>query len=455
MATKFVPHYKFIDNAKAYDGEHTNHEEGVQMICREVVADLVSRRGDMKNPEGPVGQKFVGYLMKALGYVAAASMESVDHLELSFRHLFPNHAQRTRIVKMLVDENVIQLKELGFKTPNGDGKVSSWTIERGFWNFLTDEAVMKFQEHYCKTIVTKADTKVSLKVKDGKKTLVERRTIDGENDSLIKQAAKKYPFMIAFQTIYNDEDKTTNGRLYHPIQNLRKENREALLSKLTGTNVVTVDIKSSQIRLLLKVIGRKVGWTEDLYAKLEGVEDIPREIIKLATSVMLNTKGDKTHVALAVCKEKHDEFDYGLAKKFEAALNKLSNGAISLAKGMGLRLMNIEGRMQTEMLRIANENDILWFSMHDGGHCADYAAEFMQQQMELVIDRIINEMTMEERAETIGVSVDDLLLIQAGITPKRKQTNPKQKRFVNPEEQQTDSADDAFIREFLESRKAA
>lgn len=451
MATKFVPHYKFIDNAKAYDGEHTNHEEGLQMICRGAVADLVSRRGDMKNPEGPVGQKFVGYLMKALGYVAAASMESVDHLELSFRHLFPNHEQRTRIVKMLVDENVIQLKELGFKTPNGGGKVSSWTIERGFWNFLTDEAVMKFQEQFCKTIVSKADTKVSMKVKDGKKTLVERRTIDGVNDSLIKQAAKKYPFMIAFQTIYNDDECKTNGRLYHPIQNLRKENREALLSKLTGTNVVTVDIKSSQIRLMLKVIGRKVGWTEDLYAKLEGVEDIPREIIKLATSVMLNTKGDKTHVTSAVCKEKHDEFDYGQAKKFEAALNKLSNGAISLAKGIGLRLMNIEGRMQTEMLRIANEHDILWFSMHDGGHCADYAAEFMQQQMELVIDRIIAEMTMEERAETIGVSVDDFLLIRAGITPKREQ----QKRSPKPTETQTDSADDAFIRGFLKSRKAA
>ena len=451
MEETFVPHTAFIDNAKSFEASFgrklMNHRGGVKMVDRALVAELVCQSGAVKNPKGTVGRRYVDHVTNVLGYLIAASYNSWDKIKISFREMFPDAEKRTRVLNILEFAGVITLIKRGFGFAGVEGQTSIWGIENRIWEFLTDGAVKQIQNAY--NIDERANTKINLK---SEHTVT---FIDGVNDFPIKKTAEKYPFMIGFQTVYNDFECKTNGRLYHRIQNLKKANREYVLSKLTGMNMVTVDIKSSQLRLLLKVIGRKIGWSEDLYAKLEGVDEIPREIVKLATSVMFNTDGNKSFMAAFVCGEKRLDFGYEQAKCFEESLNKLSNGVIKMTKGIGLRLMNIEGRMQTEMLKWALENDLLWFPMHDGGHCPDWAAEAAERKMEEIIDRIISEMTMEERAEILGVSVDDLLLIQAGITPKREQQTPKQKRFANPEEQQTDSADDAFIREFLNSRKAA
>lgn len=451
MEETFVPHTAFIDKAKSFEASFgrklMNHRGAVKMVDRALVAELVCQSGAVKHPKGTVGRRYVDHVTNVLGYLVAASYNSWDKIKISFREMFPDSEKRTRIMNILEFAGVITLIKRGFGFAGGDGQASIWGIENRIWEYLTDCAVKQIQNAY--NITERANTKINLK---SKHTVT---FIDGVNDSLIKKTAEKYPFMIGFQTVYNDSECNTNGRLYHRIQNLKKANREYVLSKLTGMNMVTVDIKSSQLRLLLKVIGRKIGWTEDLYAKLEGVEDIPREIVKLATSVMFNANGDKSFMTAFVCGKKHLDFGYDRARRFEESLNKLSSGVIKMTKGIGLRLMNIEGRMQTEMLKWALENDLPWFPMHDGGHCPDWAAEAAERKMEEIIDRIIAEMTIDERAEIVGVSVDNLLLIQAGIAPKREQMKSKQKRFVNPEEQQTDSADDAFIREFLNSRRAA
>lgn len=447
MEETFVPHTAFIDKAKSFEASFgrklMNHRGAVKLVDRALVAELVCQSGAVKHPKGTVGRRYVDHVTNVLGYLIAASYNSWDRIKISFREMFPDAEKRARVMNILESAGVITMIKRGFGFAGGDGKTSIWGIENRIWEFLTDGAVKQIQNAYI--VDERANTKINLKSEHT------ATFIDGVNDSLIKKTAERYPFMSGFQTVYNDSECKTNGRLYHRIQNLKKANREYVLSKLTGMNVVTVDIKSSQLRLLLKVIGRKIGWTEDLYAKLEGVDDIPREIVKLATSVMFNTNGDKSFMAAFVCGEKRLEFGYDRAKRFEESLNKLSGGVIKMVKGIGLRLMNIEGRMQTEMLKWALENNLPWFPMHDGGHCPDWAAKDAERKMEEIIDRIISEMTIEERAEILGVSVDDLLLIQAGITPKREQRN----RSPKTTESQTDSADDAFIREFLNSRKAA
>lgn len=440
---KFAPHIHYLDKATQYDASNFDFAEAFDMVNIDRINDLMVGVGVVKHPEGPVGQKFIKRFQRVFGYLLAACLNGSSEILFPFAQEYKSPMTRKIIIDTLVEGEIISLTKRGYNFAGGKREASTWKISPKVWYFLSEQAAKNLTVNFLKKGQTKANTKISKKVVIDGKTVRQTRIIEGVNDLLIQKTTEQFPFMAACQTIYNDDECKTNGRVYHPIQNLPKEHRETILSIMTGSSATTVDIKSSQIRLLLKVMGKNIGWTEDLYAKLEGVEDVSRDCIKLATSIYFNAAKSKMYTAKIACDEKHAEISWDQIKRIATALHNMSRGIITNSKGLGLRLMNIEGRMQTEMLRLANEKGILWFPMHDGGHCTDIAAEYLQAKMEEIIDRIINEMSMEERAEILGVSVDDLLLIMSGIAPKAEQ------------KQQTDSADDAFIREFLESRKAA
>lgn len=440
---KFAPHIHYLDKATQYDASNFDFAEAVEMVNLDRINDLMVGVGMVKHPEGPVGQKFIERFRRIFGYLLAAGLNGASEIQFPFAQEYRSPLTRKIIIDTLVEGEIIELAKRGFNFAGGKRSASTWKISPKVWYFLTEQAAKNLTVNFLNKGQAKANTKISKKVVIDGKTVRQTTIVEGVNDSLIQKTSEQFPLMAACQTIYNDDDCKTNGRVYHPIQNLPKEHRETILSIMTGSAVTTVDIKSSQIRLLMKVMGKNIGWTEDLYAKLEGVEDVSRDCIKLATSIYFNATTSKMYTAKTACDEKHGEIGWDQVKRIASALHKISCGIITHSKGLGLRLMNIEGRMQTEMLKLAAKNGILWFPMHDGGHCTDIAAEYLQAKMEEIIDRIINEMSNEERAEILGVSVDDLLLIQAGIAPKAEQ------------KPQTDSADDAFIREFLESRKAA
>lgn len=440
---KFAPHIHYLDKATQYDASNFDFAEAFEMVNLDRINDLMVGVGIVKHPQGPVGQKFIGRFQRVFGYLLAACLNGASEILFPFAQEYRSPTTRKIIIDTLVEGEIISLTKRGYNFAGGKREASTWKISPKVWYFLSEQAVKNLTVNFLKKGQAKANTKIGKKVVIDGKTVRQTTIVEGVNDSLIQKSSEQFPFMSACQTIYNDDECKTNGRVYHPIQNLPKEHRETVLSIMTGSSVTTVDIKSSQIRLLLKVMGKNIGWTEDLYAKLEGVEDVSRDCIKLATSIYFNATKSKMYTAKIACDEKHGEIGWDQIKRIAIALHKISCGIITNSKGLGLRLMNIEGRMQTEMLRLANEKGIVWFPMHDGGHCTDIAADYLQAKMEEIIDRIISEMTMEERAEILGVSVDDLLLIQAGIAPKAEQ------------KQQTDSADDAFILEFLNSRKAA
>lgn len=439
----FAPHIRFLDNAKSFDESNFDFADCIKMVNEERIQDLIKDAGILKHPEGPTGKRFGELLKVVFAYLLAAALNGCAKIQFPFAKEIPAPKTRKIVIDTLLEGGILSLMKRGFAFAGGETKSSVWEISNLVWYFLSETASKNLMVEIAQKYQAKANTRISINNIIGGKKFNESRIIAGANDEIIRQTAEKYPFMIACQTVYNDNACKTNGRIYHPIQGLPKVHRETLLSILHGQAMSTVDIKSSQIRLFQKVAGRKVGWTEDLYAKLEGVEDISRESIKLATSVYFNAEKNKMFSAKNACENKFGEMTWNQAKRFQTAIDKMSGGIISKSKGLGLRLMNIEGKAQAEMMAFALERNIPWFPMHDGGHCPEWAAEMMQAKLEEVIDRIIAEMTMEERAEILDVSEDELLLIQAGIAPKAEQ------------KQQTDSADDAFIREFLNSRKAA
>lgn len=454
MSKPFVPHTVFLDDPKTKDGQPlVSFDEAVKMIDREYLLKLVCDSGIIKNPNGPKGVRYVGYLTSVFGYLAAAQMNDWDEIQMSLRYMFPDHEKRVRIETILKFAGVADVVQKGFKNETG-AQVTTWKINNTFWKYISDEAVERIQQSY--KAKEKADTVVSIKTtNENGETVKVRYNVDGENDSPIKEIAKKYPYMVASQTIYNDGECKTNGRIYHPIQNLTKENREAKLSKLHGCNMVTVDIKSSLPRLCLMVMGKRIGWDEDIYSMLEGCEDVSRDFKKLATTVLFNAENHKLFAAKSSCDVKFGDMGFETAKRIFVAVDKLTKGIVGKAKHLGLRCMNIEGRMQTMMLQWSLENDVPWFPMHDGGHCPDWAAEAAERHMQACIEQIISEMTFAERADILEITEDELMQVMAGLTLKAEtpKKQPKQKSPKN--DSQTDSADDAFIDAFLKSRKAA
>lgn len=453
MSKSFVPHTVFLDSAKTKDGEPlVSFDEAVKMIDRDYLLKLVCDSGIIKNPNGPKGVRYVGYLTTVFGYLAAAQMNDWDEIQMSLRYMFPDHEKRVRIKSILKFAGVADVVQKGFKTETSS-HVTTWKINKTFWKYISDESVERIQRSY--KAKEKADTVVSIKTtNENGETVRVRYNVDGENDSQIKEIAKKYPYMVACQTIYNDDDCKTNGRIYHPIQALTSENREAKLSKLHGCNMVTVDIKSSLPRLCLMVMGKRIDWNEDIYSMLDGCEDVSREAKKLATTIVFNAKAHKLFTVKSSCETKFGEMDFETANRIFVAANKLTKGIVSKAKRLGLRCMNIEGRMQTMMLQWSLENDVPWFPMHDGGHCPDWAAQAAERHMQACIEQIISEMTFEERADILEITEDELMQVMAGLTLKEEpKKQAKQKSAKN--DSKMDSGDAAFINSFLKSRKAA
>lgn len=447
MSKSFVPHTVFLDKPKTKDGNPlVSFEEAVKMIDRDYLLKLVCDSGIIKNPNGPVGVRYVGYLTTVFGYLAAALTNDWDEIQMSLRYMFPDHEKRVRIESMLKFAGVADVAQKGYKNETG-AQVTTWKINNTFWKYISDESVERIQLSY--KAKEKADTAVSIKTtNENGETVRVRYDVDGENDSLIKELAKKYPYMVACQTIYNDDECKTNGRIYHPIQTLSKENREAKLSKLHGCKVVTVDIKSSLPRLCLMVMGKRIGWDEDIYSKLEGCEDVSREAKKLATTIVFNAEKHKLFTVKSSCEAKFGEMDYETAKRIIGAANKLTKGIVSKAKRLGLRLMNIEGRMQTKMLQWALENDVPWFPMHDGGHCPDWAAEAAERHMQGSIEQIISEMSFAERAEILEITEDELMQVMSGLALKDK-PKAKAKRLAKKpvKTSDLDDGDTAFLRQ--------
>lgn len=448
MSKPFVPHTVFLDDAKTKDGVSlVSFAEAVKMIDREYLLKLVCDSGTIKNPNGPVGARYVSYLSTVFGYLAAAQMNDWDEIQMSLRYMFPDHEKRVRIESILKFAGVAEVVQKGFKTETGS-QVTTWKINNTFWKYISDEAVERIQRSY--KAKEKTDTVVSIKTtNENGETVRVRYNVDGENDSLIKEVAKKYPYMVACQTIYNDDECKTNGRIYHPIQALTKENREAKLSKLHGCNMVTVDIKSSLPRLCLMVMGKRIGWNDDIYSMLEGCEDVSRDVKKLATTILFNAEYHKVFTVKSSCEAKFGDMDFGTAKRILVAANKLTKGIVSKAKRLGLRCMNIEGRMQTMMLQWALENDVPWFPMHDGGHCPAWAAEAAERQMQACIEQIISGMSFAERAEILEITEDELMQVMAGLTLNAEEQKSKAKRFAKKQVKTSDldDGDAAFLRQ--------
>lgn len=448
MANPFVPHTVFLDAPKTKDGKPlVSFGEAVKMIDRDYLLKVVCDSGIIKNPLGPVGSRYVGYLSTVFGYMAAAQMNDWDKIQMSLRHMFPDHEKRVRIESILKFSGVAEVAQKGFKNETG-AQVTTWKINNTFWKYISDEAVERIQRSY--KAKEKSDTVVSIKTtNENGETVKVRYNVDGENDSLIKEVAKKYPYMVACQTIYNDDECKTNGRIYHPIQALTKENREAKLSKLHGCNMVTVDIKSSLPRLCLMVMGKRIGWNEDVYGMLEGCKDISRDVKKLATTISFNAENYKVFTVKSSCEAKFGDMDFETANRIFVAANKLTKGIVGKAKRLGLRCMNIEGRMQTMMLQWALENDVPWFPMHDGGHCPDWAADAAERKMQECIEQIISEMSFAERAEILEITEDELMQVMAGITLKVDSKKSKAKRLAkNPTKtSDLDDGDTAFLRQ--------
>lgn len=449
VSNTFIPHTVFLDDPYSKGGKKlVSAKQAAAVVDREYLLQSVCDSGIIKNPSGPVGSRYVDYLTIVFGYLFAAMFNDWDQIQMSLRYMFPDHEKRVRIESFLKFSGVIDVTTKGYKNVD-DAQVTVWKINNKIWKYVSERALEKIQQLY--TVDERANTVISTKETDDKGNMViKRQTVDGVNDAPIRAMAKKYPYMIAFRTIYNDAECKTNGRIYHPIQGLTKENREAKLSMLHGCNVVTVDIKSSLPRLCLMVMGKRIGWNEDIYEQLDGCKDISRDVKKRATTIFLNATDYKLFTVKTKC-----ELDWDDAKRVEIAINKLTKGIARKAKRLGLRLMNIEGRMQTMMLRWALENDVPWFPMHDGGHCPDWAAEAAERHMQACIEQIISEMTFAERAEILEITEDELMQVMAGLPPKadapKKQT--KQKSAKN--DSQMDSGDADFIDSFLKSRKAA
>lgn len=459
MVKQFIPTTEFLDDPwtkKAKKGEDTTDQgtslisfaEARECVARDRLAKLVCVSGAIKHPEGPTGMRYVDHLQTIFGYLIAARLNAFDKIQMSLCYMFPNHAKRERIAKILKVSGVMAEIQKGYSFGK-NAKLSVWEIDNTIWEYLTDDAVKTINAAY--VVNEKSNGVVGLKMKDGNKTIKVRYEVECVNDALIKEIGKKYPYMLGFQTVYNDAECKTNGRIYHRIQGMKQENREGMLSFLNGCKMVTVDIKSSLPRLTLKVMGKRIGWSEDLY-DLDGVKDISRDSKKLATTIYINADNHKMYAAKAKCAERNGEnLTWDQMKRFSAALNKLTCGIIGKSKHLGLRVMNIEGRMQTKMLQWSIENDIPWFPMHDGGHCPEWAAEAAERHMQQVIDQIISEMSFAERAEILGITEDELLQVMAGITLKSKEPKKQAKKgsVVKKQDKTSvlDDGDTAFLRQ--------
>lgn len=443
MSNTFIPHTAFLDDPYSKNGKKlVSAKQAAAVVDREYLLQAVRDSGIIKNPNGPVGSRYVDYLTIVFGYLFAALFNDWDSIQMSLRYMFPDHEKRVRIESFLKFSGVIDVITRGYKNSD-DAQVTVWKINNKIWKYVSERALEKIQQLY--TVDERADTVISTKDTDDEGNVVNnRQTVNGVNDALIREMAKKYPYMIAFRTIFNDAECKTNGRIYHSIQGLTKENREAKLSMLHGCNVVTVDIKSSLPRLCLMVMGKRVGWDEDIYEQLDGCKDISRDVKKRATTIFLNATDHKLFTVKAKC-----ELDWDDAKRVESAINKLTKGIARKAKRLGLNLMNIEGRMQTMMLQWALENDVPWFPMHDGGHCPDWAAEAAERHMQACIEQIISEMSFAERADILEITEDELMQVMSGLTLKAGRPKAKANRLAKKlvKSSDLDDGDTAFLRQ--------
>lgn len=451
MGVTFVPTTSFLDDPwtrKAKMGqEATDQGErlvpfavAVKDIDSEYLLKLVCDSGIINNPQGPKGARYAGYLTTVFGYLCAAIQNGFDEIQMSLRYMFPDFEKRGRIESMLKHSGAITMIQRGYKTET-EAQITTWKINNTFWEYVTNDAVERARKAY--EVRKKTDSTVNRITKDenGKKVTM-KTTVEGVNDPLIKALVKKYSYMAACQTVYNDFELKTNGRIYHPLQNMCKENREALLSRFNGTNMVTVDIKSSLPRLCLMVMGKRVDWDQDVYNMLDGCEDVSRDAKKLATTITFNATNRKVYTVKRACEIEYGDMDFATAKRVVGAVDKLTMGITRNAKRLGLRLMNIEGRMQTKMLQWALENDVPWFPMHDGGHVPEYAAEAAEQRMREAIEEIISNMSFAERAEILEITEDELMQVMSGLHLKSEQPVKKQVKTSD-----LDDGDAAFLRQ--------
>ncbi len=196
--------------------------------------------------------------------------------------------------------------------------------------------------------------------------------------------------------VFNRGDFAYGGRFYgHFVQQLPSKLREELL--IDGRHVAEPDFKCLHPRLVYAMAGKRL----DTDAYEQGV--YPRQEMKVAVQILLNSKSKADAVSAMSRKLAGDGADYTQAAPFRDRARRLIEAAVAMhsdisryfASEVGLRCMRLDSDLANSVILRLMAQGIATIGVHDSFICADEhrvaVDSVMQEELEKLLNRIRRE----------------------------------------------------------------
>jgi hypothetical protein len=296
--------------------------------------------------------------------------------------IIAENTKRTRYDRAIFSREVFmqivsEMEGAGYlRRHKGAKRKARTTIEptTRFRLMISDKEVQIGRTEGAETIVLKASTgrdrpKLLIDYMDTAETIAMRAEMQAVNDALgsasitIAGEPSSIPLFMTrrFQIDAPDAPHTfdQHGRLYGGLwQSLPKTQRHLL--RVDGEPIADLDFAGMFVQLVYLEAGLALP-NSDPY---EGVEGLPRAAVKLGISALLCRSGAMKRLPADIRKIVDPRWN---ARRFSAALSERHPGIAHLfGKGIGLRLMKIEGDILLVALQELFAQGIPALPMHDG-----------------------------------------------------------------------------------------